>query len=431
MKNNFFITLFIIITFVFCAKKNDVLISSDEKEGIKLVVKNKDFIINGINWDYFPIGKNFEYNLWDQSEGFIKKVLNYEVSLLQNINVNTIRVYTGIPPKWISYIYKNYGIYTMLNHSFGRYGNTVNGKWVSKTDYKNIETQKNLLLEVTKMAEVYKDTPGLLLYLIGNENNYGLFWKGSETEDFPDDKNTKRIVGEKRARVMYKLFNEAATRMKAIDKKHPIAICNGDLLYSNIFAEECKDIDIFGTNIYRGKSFGDAFKRVKNQLKKPILITEFGADAFNAITNSEDQEMQSYFVLKNWEEIYSNVAGLGKANNCIGGFTFQFSDGWWKHGQTKNLNIHDKDASWSNGGYYIDYKENTNNMNEEWFGICAKGISDKTGFYKLYPRAAYYVIQKIHKFDPFKKNTSLKTVSDYFNTIKIKDALNKAKNTHD
>ena len=28
------------------------------------------------------------------------------------------------------------------------------------------------------MAEDYKNTPGLLMYLLGNENNYGLFWQG-------------------------------------------------------------------------------------------------------------------------------------------------------------------------------------------------------------------------------------------------------------
>jgi hypothetical protein len=27
-------------------------------------------------------------------------------------------------------------------------------------------------------------------------------------------------------------------------------------------------------------------------------------------------------------------SGLGKAGNAMG-FTFQFSDGWWKYGQTK------------------------------------------------------------------------------------------------
>jgi hypothetical protein len=43
--------------------------------------------------------------------------------------------YTGIPAKWIEYIYENYGIYTMLNHTFGRYGLTINGVWVLNTEY--------------------------------------------------------------------------------------------------------------------------------------------------------------------------------------------------------------------------------------------------------------------------------------------------------
>ena len=62
-----------------------------------------------------------------------------------------------------------------------------------------------------------------------------------------------------------------------------------------------------------------------------------------------------------------------KLDNSIGGFTFQFSDGWWKFGQTKNLDVHDNNASWANGGYDSDFVEGENNMNEEWFGICAKG----------------------------------------------------------
>jgi hypothetical protein len=38
--------------------------------------------------------------------------------------------------------------------------------------------------------------------------------------------------------------------------------------------------------------FGDAFKKVKEVLNKPIMFTEFGADAFNVINKSEDQKSQ-------------------------------------------------------------------------------------------------------------------------------------------
>lgn len=144
-------------------------------------------------------------------------------------------------------------------------------------------------------------------------------------------------------------------------------------MFLDIIAKECQDIDILGINCYRGESFGDLFSRVKAEYGKPVLFTEFGSDAFNAITQSETQKEQADILLRNWQEIYLNAAGVGNSNNCIGGFTFQFSDGWWKYGQTSNLDKHDSNASWSNGGYLFDYTPGENNMNEEWFGICAKG----------------------------------------------------------
>ena len=32
-----------------------------------------------------------------------------------------------------------------------------------------------------------------------------------------------------------------------------------------------------------------------------LLYTEFGADAFNAIDNQEDQEAQAYYMTGNWK----------------------------------------------------------------------------------------------------------------------------------
>ncbi|MCK7529837.1 MAG: hypothetical protein MZV63_01635 [Marinilabiliales bacterium] len=166
------------------------------ENGVKLVVDGKDFMINGMNWDYFPIGTNYSYSLWNQSDAFIKAALDQEMSFLRNMGVNVIRQYTGIQPKWIKYIYQNYGIYTMLNHSFGRYGLTLESEWVANTEYSDPRVRELLLKEVTALVDEYKGTPGLLMYLLGNENNYGLFWEGAETEDIPieDRKSTTRAI---------------------------------------------------------------------------------------------------------------------------------------------------------------------------------------------------------------------------------------------
>ncbi|NNF20621.1 MAG: glycosidase, partial [Saprospiraceae bacterium] len=281
MKNICLVLYFSLMAFIARSQADQVSVVQDAS-GIKLMVNGEAFMINGMNWDYFPIGTNYSYSLWNQSDDVIAAALDYEMSLLKNMGVNTIRMYTGVQPKWIRYIYENYGIYTMLNHSFGRYGLTIDGAWVAVTDYRNKKTKDLLMSEVTKLVEEYKNTPGLLLFLLGNENNYGLFWAGAETEDFPDDEERINFIGESRGRPMYKLMNEAAVKMKSIDGNHPVAICNGDLLFSEIIAEECKDVDIYGVNMYRGVSFGDAFQRVKDELNMPIMFTEFGADAYNA-----------------------------------------------------------------------------------------------------------------------------------------------------
>ena len=421
MKKIIFILLALCCSSVIFSQ-NKVVIESNLK-GHKLKVDGKDFIVNGMNWDYFPIGTNYNYSLWKQSDDLIKVALDTEMNMLKNMGINTIRQYTGVPSKWVTYIYKNYGIYTMLNHSFGRYGLTLKGKWQPNTEYADQETRTLLLSEVTKMVSEYKNTPGVLLFLLGNENNYGLFWEGAETENIPV-KDRKSTV---KAKALYKIFDEAVVQMKTIDNSHPIAICNGDLLFLDIIVEECKNIDILGTNMYRGVSFGDAFERVKKELNKPLLFTEFGSDAFNAIENQEDQKSQAYFMVENWKEIYQNAAGLGKAENSIGGFTFQFSDGWWKYGQTKNLDIHDDNASWSNGGYFKDYTKGDNNMNEEWFGVCAKGSTNQRGTYELYPRAAYYALKEAHNVDPYAPGATLDYISNAFKNIQLTDAVLRAR----
>ncbi len=422
--------MFLLCTAAVFGQSGQVSVAEDEK-GMRLVVDGNNFMINGMNWDYIPIGTNtVNANFWKKSDDVIKAGLDAEMGLLKNMGVNVIRQYTGVPAKWIKYIYENYGIYTMLNHSFGRYGLTLDGVWTPVTDYSDAKTQEFLMSEIDELVKGYKNTPGLLMYLLGNENNYGLFWQGAETEDFPDAEEERAFIGESRGRPMYRLMNDAAIKIKASDSSHPVAICNGDVLFIDIIAEECKDIDIYGTNTYRGVSFGDMFQVVKEKLNKPIMFTEFGADAFNAIENQEDQQSQAYYMLGNWKEIYENASGFGKAENSIGGFTFQFSDGWWKYGfdDRKNADLHDNNASWSNGGYSKDLeKEGENNMNEEWFGICAKGPTNDRGLYTLYPRAAYYALKEAHQLNPYDEGVTLDFVQNHFGNIQIVDAMLRAR----
>jgi hypothetical protein len=380
--------------------------------GLKLAVDGQDFLVRGMNWDYFPIGTNYNYSLWTQPDDIIEAALANEMPLMKRMGVNAIRLYVGIPPRWVKHIYEKYGIWSVLNHTVGKYGYTLDGAWTGSVDYSNPKFRAAVKAELAALVEQYKGTPGLLMWLLGNENNYGFSWSSFEIEALPTGERDAA-----KARFLYSLFGEIIRDTKARDPNHPVAIANGDLQYIDLVASECQGLDVFGANVYRGKSVGDLFEVVKAKLGVPVMFTEFGADAFDAKRGKEDDLTQARYLLAQWREIYEQTAGKGKVGNAIGGFTFQWSDGWWKYKMETNLEVHDTNASWPNGGYKEDFVEGENNMNEEWWGICAKAPPDARGLYELQPRTAYYALQQAYRLDPYGPATDLGAIAATFGAI--------------
>ncbi len=383
----------------------------NDQKGLRLIVDGKNFMIFGMNWDYIPIGKNYLFDIWSQPEDVIKEALSREMPMLKGLGINVIRQYVGIPPKWVKYIYENYGIYTVVNHPVGRYGYMLDGVWMPNVDYSNPRLRQALKEEISELAEVYKDVPGFLMWLLGNENNYVLNWDSPEIRALPESER-----GPARARYLYSLYNEIIKEIKTRDPGRLTGIANGDVQYIDIIASECPDLDIFACNVYRGISARDLFDVVKQNLGKPVMFSEFGADAWDAKNMREDQVTQARYLLGQWREIYEQSWGKGLAQNAIGGFIFQWTDGWWKYDQESRLDIHDTYASWPNGGY-PDFVEGENNMNEEWWGITAKGFPDTRGLYYVYPRAAYYALRRAFELDPYAEGVDLKAIREHFAAI--------------
>jgi len=102
--------------------------------GWRMFDGNREVEIKGITWSNTPIGMDYNYSLWRMDDDFIMATLNTDMPMLQAMGVNVIRSFDDVPPKWVEYIYENYGIYTLINNLMGRYGVTVKGKWVFPTD---------------------------------------------------------------------------------------------------------------------------------------------------------------------------------------------------------------------------------------------------------------------------------------------------------
>ncbi len=378
------------------AQAADIVTTKKDESGWKLQVNGGDFYVKGVVWGYTPRNKNYSYNLWAESDDFIRKVLDYEFGLMKAAGVNANRSFTTIPPKWVTYIYREHGIMSVINPLMGRYGYTVGGKWVPFTDYSDPLTRATLLKDMLEIVDQYKDVPGVLMFAFGNESNYGLSWSSFEIENLPEgEQNTAK------ARFLYSLFNEVMAEGKKIAPNHPFSIVNGDVQYIDLIKELCTDMDVLGVNAYRGKSFTGLWKDVDEKLDLPVIFFEFGSDAFNARTFEEDQPAQAIILKDQWLEMYNKAAGNDEEGNSIGGFVFEWRDEWWKYLQIERLDIQDTNASWSNQAYLFDWAEGKNNMNEEWFGIAALGAPNSDGVSTARPRMAYDVLSEIWHMDPY------------------------------
>ena len=373
-----------------------VKVIQDEK-GWKIKIDDEDFFMKGMVWGYSPIGWNYVYNQWAESDEFIKKIIDYNMEYLKAMGVNTIRYFSDIPPKWVTYIYRKYGIYSIINDMCGRYGLTINGVWVFPTDYSDPETRREITRQALGNIKKYKDVPGVLFYLLGNENNYGLVWKTAETQDLPQELRHKAA-----AKYLYSLFESIMKKAKRIAPHRPIGIVNGEVQYLEIIKKMCPSIDFLALNVYRGAGHSTLFEVMKNGLNKPFMLSEFGCDAYNVRTGEEDQYHQAFYTKIQWKELYLNSYGKGYANT-LGGCHFHFIDGWWMTGQNWDLMVHNTGGNWKHE-YYYDYVEGMNNMNEEWWGICAYRPDKIDGVQRLAPRAAYYTLQYIWKINPLEND---------------------------
>ena len=177
--------------------------------------------------------------------------------------------------------------------------------------------------------------------------------------------------------------------IKSLDPNHPVALCNGDTLYLDKFAQFAPDVDIYAGNVYRGNyGFGSFWEQVAEVADKPVFISEYGAPAFAPpMSYEEAQQAQADYHRGNWLDIQYNSAGYADgAGNAIGGIAFEWLDEWWKNYEPA---IHDTKADVVGpfaGGYYY----------EEWFGIFGQGEGQSSPFLRE-PRKVYDTYKELWK----------------------------------
>ena len=276
-----------------------------------------------------------------------------DAQLLKDMGVNTIRLYNHcFNKKLFRKLYKDYGLNVLMGDFLGVYAANSGASWEAGTDYSDPEQRENMKNSVKEMVEEYKNEPYVVMWVLGNENNYSV---ACNVKDKPE--------------IFYAFVQEVVKMVHLLDPTRPVALCNGDLLYLDIIAKQCPDIDILGVNCYRGPmGFGDSFwDDIAETINKPVLITEYGCPAYaNNLTSEEAEQGQYDYHKGNWEDMaYNQAGGFGKGNS-LGGVIFEWCDEWWKAGSGTDPGIHATQPQF--GGPFLDGWSY-----EEWYGICSQG----------------------------------------------------------
>jgi beta-glucuronidase len=291
--------------------------------------------------------------------------------LMKMMGVNTLRLYhhTRINKPLLRELYQKFGIRVIIGDFLGKYAIGSGASWNPGTDYNDPQQRKKMLESVAAMAREFKDEPFVLFWLLGNENVYGY-----------------ACNADKDPQAFYRFANEAALAIKAIDKEHPVGICNGDVLYLNAYAKNAPDIDIFGANSYRGDyGFGRLWKGVREETDKPVFITEYGCPAYaEGKTLLQGEELQAAYHRAAWEDMAGNMAFAAGSGNSLGGVVFEWLDEWWKQYESK---IHDTKGV-AMGPFPDGY------FHEEWFGLCGQADGSSSPFLR-HLRKSYFMYKKL------------------------------------
>ena len=214
-------------------------------------------------------------------------------------------------------------------------------RWVNpSTDWTDTNAVNLIIADWLTLATNVMNHPAVLGYLIGNEVNM---------------QGTNRFNP-----AFWAALNRVAGAIRQYDTNHLISTANADVDTAwtiGMFNATVTNFNVWCIQAYRGSSFYGLFTDYAAASGKPLLITEFGLDAYDARISAEytnNASLQASYVVSLWNELTAN------ASVASGGFVFEWADEWWK--TVGSPSVHDP-GGWASGAFPDGWAD------EEWWGI--------------------------------------------------------------
>jgi len=388
--------------------KGRVRLVQYENRHWQLIVDGAPLVVHGVSYMPTPIGLHIsEYgNKWmyeDRNhngkpdapyDAFVDRNKNGkkdrdekpvgDFQLMKDMGVNAIRIYRmstdlkydsrEFNKKLLRDLYKTYGIRVVMGDYLGAYTVGSGASYEAGTDYTDPVQKKHMKNLVAAYVNDHKKEPYVLMWLLGNENLMSADYSGV---------NATRTLASKQPEAYLKFVNEVAGMIHSLDPDHPVAVGNWEKGFLEEHAKYAPAVDIMGVNSYQGKvGFGRLWKDVREKFDRPVLITEYGVDAFDWRTGEEDEKVQAEYHEGNWKDIEYHLAGGAGEGNSIGGIIFEWLDEWWKS-NLGSWNVHEKTKDQP-----MAFPDGFSS--EEWFGLFSAGDGEESPFYRS-PRQVYFL----------------------------------------
>jgi hypothetical protein len=280
-------------------------------------------------------------------------IYNRDLPQIRQMGANCLRIYGWDPSAnhmgFLDAAFNNgqRPIYVLLN------------RWVNpETDWSNNSAVDAIVAEWVTLVANVKSHPAVLGYLIGNE----VEWAN----------------GNRQKPAFWAALNRVAGSIRQQDTNHLISTALGDSpdLTGTIASVNATmtNFNAWCVQVYRGNRFGTLFADYAGASSKPLLVTEFGMDAYDRRTAAEYADtaaVQAEYVASLWNELAANTPVAS------GGCVFEWADEWWKSGSPT---IHNVDG-WENAAFPDRWAD------EEWWGINRISPGSSGAPNVLHPRA--------------------------------------------
>lgn len=338
-------------------------------EDSRLLLDGRPFVVRGVAYSSVPIG-----GVWADSIESSGCLYARDFPLIAGLGANTVRTRALVPPgsRAFSQALAANDLYWLAGFPLDRFFDTRRslasgtGPRAASEPAQSSELRSQILGEFRAYVETWKHEPRLIAFVFGNEvdTGYGRKFAGSAADFFALLADAAAIVHD-------------AAAGKLITTSVGIAASIGAF---NLATNDPNQpgLSFWSLDAPGERLLNPLIQEARNRTAKPVLVSSFGADAYDSATQSEEARGQAEAARALGREI--TLAAANRSFRLLGGVWNSLLDEWWRGGPDP---LRHGAAAVEAGGAPF---------HPAWSGLfgVARGALD--GLDTLRPREAYFAL---------------------------------------